>query len=122
MDGGPHQLTCTPVRDIIDTLYRGRYLKVQHLLAPGSDATCPFQQNPQLSIGMRRTNMFDQLIAATGFAHHLHRHRARGGTHFPHEHAPQPTRLVSKTPTATTKTPGRSNPARKPAGSVLSQD
>jgi hypothetical protein len=42
------------------------------------------EQNAQLSIGMRRTNMGQDHHPATIFARDLHRHRARGGAHLPH--------------------------------------
>ena len=113
---GPHEFTCTPVGDIADTLHRCRHLEVEHLLTGSSDPACPFQKNSQLGIGMRRTHMLDQHITATSFAHYLHRHRARGGAHFPHEHAPQPTQLVSQTPAKATRTrrSQHSRPANPP--------
>jgi transposase-like protein len=50
-----------------------------------------------LSVGMRRPDVLDQLVATTGLAHYLHRHRTRSGAHFAHEHLPEPTRLEAKT-------------------------
>jgi len=42
------------------------------------------EKNPQLSIGMRRTNMSQDHHPATVFTCDLHRHRTGTGAYFPH--------------------------------------
>ena len=67
-----------------------RHLDIECLLFAGDDLAGFVEQNAQLSIGMRRTNMGQDLHPATVLAHDLHRHRAGGGAYLPHvRHRPK---------------------------------
>jgi hypothetical protein len=86
--------------------------EVEHILITGDDPAGSLAQNTQFSIGMRRTDVFDQFVTALGPAHHLHRDRTRGGPHFAHEYPPVPTRLVSPSMRRHDVGSGRSDGAR----------
>jgi hypothetical protein len=78
------------------------HLEIEDILVTGNDPAGPLQKHTQLGVGMSGSDVLDELVAAAGLAHHLHRHRARGGANFAHEHSADPTRLVSQNPPTTT--------------------
>jgi len=53
-------------------------------LLAGDDLAGFVEQNAQLSIGMRRTNMGQDHYPATVFSRDLNRDSTGGGAHFPH--------------------------------------
>lgn len=59
------------------------HLDLQALLGPLGDTTGLLQKNPQLSIGVSRSDMGHDLAATLILADDLHRDRARSGPHFP---------------------------------------
>ncbi len=61
-----------------------RYLDSERLLLAGDELAGFVEQNTQLGISMRRTNMGQGHYPATVFARDLHRDRTGGGAHFPH--------------------------------------
>ena len=78
------------MRRILDAFGTRRYLDIECFLLAGDDLAGFVEQNAQLSIGMRRTNMGQDHHPATVFAHDPHRHPAGGGAYFPHvRHRPK---------------------------------
>src|SRR5699024_7357498 len=61
------------------------------------DRVGTFDENCQVSIGMRRAEMMEHFHPAVTFLHNLNGDRARRGPHLPHErHGRNPTALVTQ--------------------------
>ncbi|BBX50936.1 hypothetical protein MPOR_19620 [Mycolicibacterium poriferae] len=61
-----------------------RDLEIQRRLPADYDLAGLFEQNAQLSVGMRRTKVRQDHHPARILTGDLHRHRTRSSAHFPH--------------------------------------
>ncbi|WP_157127626.1 hypothetical protein [Rhodococcus sp. WB1] len=87
-----------------------------------------FEKDAQLDVGVRGSDVRDDLVPAPMFAHELHRDRAGCGAHFPHEcHRPNATARTYPLSVpigfrGITKAQVTSLPSFLPASNVLTQD
>jgi hypothetical protein len=113
-------VTSPDIGDLSQRLGPCSHLDVEGVLAAGDDSAGRLEQNPQLSVGMRGTEMSQDHHSAVLLARDLHRQERSAPINTMSCHHSLPSTSEKKQPHPTTMPTSRRDQQRQPAPTVRS--